>query len=869
MLTKLLTSMFYKHLILITLIIATNQMVEAQTLASDSLVKSKDSTSTNNILPQSAAKKSPVALSTEAKYEAEDSIIMDKANEKAYLYHNASVIYEGITLKAEYIELDFKNNTVYAIGIADSNGNVIGSPVFNDHGDEYNASEIRYNFDTQKGLISDVTKSEGEIYVWLKKGKKMKDNVTYVQSGHFTTCSAPHPHYRVRFWKGKIIPDDKIVTGPIYMEIEDIPIPLIIPFGFIPNTKGRSNGILPPTFAYTENRGYGLTRGGYYWGLGEHFDLALRGDIYSRGSWGLNTTSRYNFRYRGNGSIDVKYAFNRYGETDTYGKFNEDKTYFIKWIHRQDVKANPHSSFSANVNFGSTKYNKLNSTNSQDYLRNTFQSSISYNAKIGDGYNFTGSLNHSQNSQTGAINMTLPQLSFSTPRFNPLERKNGIGKKRWYEKISLSYKMDAKNAVNTNDSLFKTLQFEDFDKAIQHTIPLSSTIAFGNFTWTNSLNLKERWYFQSTSKYYEFDTTYVGGDTISPHLVTNKNNGFVAAHEFSYSSSINTRIYGMYMFTKGPVMALRHVLTPNLNFNYRPDFGVSPFNYYQEYTNEKGDVIRYSMFEGQMYGAPPDGKSGSVGLNFDNNFEIKVRSRKDTITGTKKIKLIDNLSFGTSYNLAATEFALAPLSLTARTNLYKGLSIRYAGYWDFYALDSVGTRVNEFIWNTDQGIIRKKSGDWNLSFNYKLSSDDKKKKNNKYKSDKGTKEELEEINSDPEGFVDFNNAWNLDLNYTFRYGRVYNTTQLKLEDKIIQTLGLRGSINITQKWKVGVTTGWDFQAKDMSYTSIDIYRDLHCWEMLFNWIPVGQRKSYNFTLRIKSPILQDLKINRTRNWRDY
>lgn len=869
LLTELLTSAFYKQLILIALLILTTQIIEAQSIASDTLGLRKDSIAKSSALPTSQAKKSSVALSTEAKYEAEDSIIMDKYNEKAYLYHNASVKYEGITLKAEYIELDFRKNTVYAIGIADTNGKIIGSPVFNDHGDEYNASEIRYNFDTQKGLISDVKKSEGEIYVWLQKGKKMKDNVTYVQSGHFTTCSADHPHYRVRFWKGKIIPDDKIVTGPIYMEIEDIPIPLIIPFGFIPNTKGRSNGILPPTFNYTENLGYGLTRGGYYWGLGEHFDLAIRGDIYSRGGWGLNTTSRYNFIYRGSGTINVSYAFNRYGETDTYGRYNEDKTYFINWKHRQDAKSNPHSSFSANVNFGSTKYNKLNSTNSQDYLRNTFQSSISYTANLGEGYNFTGSLNHSQNSQTGVINMTLPQLSFSTPRYNPLERKNAIGKKRWYEKISLSYKMDAKNAVNTNDSLFKTLEFKDFDKAIQHTIPLSSTVAFSNFTWTNAINFKERWYFQSTSKYYELDTTIIEGDTIAPHLVTDKNNGFIASHEFNYSSSINTRIYGMYMFSKGPLLALRHVLTPNLSFNYRPDFGVAPFNYYREYTNKKGDVIRYSMFEGQMYGTPPDGKSGSVGLFFDNNFEIKVRSRKDTIKGTKKISLIDNLRIGTSYNLAATQFALAPLSLVARTNLYKGISIRYAAYWDFYGIDSLGQRVNEFNWNMGQDILRKNSGDWNLSFNYRLSSDDKNKKDKKYKSDKGTKEELDEINDDPEGFVDFNNAWNMDLNYTFRYARTYNTTQLKMEDDVIQTLGLRGSVNITKKWKVGITTGWDFEAKDLSYTSIDIYRDLHCWEMLFNWIPVGQRKSYNFTLRVKSAMLQDLKINRTKNWRDY
>ena len=818
-------------------------------------------------------KKSPVYLLTEAVYEADDSIIMDKVNQKAYLYHNAVVNYDGVNLVAEYIELDFVNNTVYAIGKADSSGQIIGNPIFKDAGDEYQASSIFYNFDTQKGIINDVTTNEGEIYVWLQKGKKMPDEITYVESGHFTTCNARHPHYRVRFNKGKIIPDNKIVTGPIYMEIEGIPIPLIIPFGLIPNTKGRSNGLLFPTYGNSENRGYSLTNGGYYWGLGPHADLALRADIYSKGSWGIKALTRYNFRYRGNGSLDLKFAHNKYGETDTEN-YNEDQSFFVVWQHRQDPKANPNSNFSANVNFGSTQYNKLNSTNTQDYLANTFHSSISYNTKIGNGYNFTGSLNHSQNSKTGAITMTLPQLAFSTPRFNPFEKKKSIGTKKWYEKISMSYKMDAKNNLTTVDSLFNQTEWKDFDKGIQHSIPISSTVPMGNFTWTNSLNLNERWYFQTTNKYWESDTTIVDNDTIAPHLVTDKIDEFKAVHEFSYSSGLNTRIYGMYMFKKGPIVAMRHVLTPNLSFNYRPDFGTAPFNYFQEYTDANGNTIRYSMFEGQMYGAPADGKSGSVGLNFGNNFEVKIRSRKDTVSGTKKIKLLENLNFGTSYNLAAKEFALAPLSLTARTTLYKGISIRYASYWDFYGIDSTGKRVNEFIWNMpgNNFPIRKNSSNWSLAMSYQVASGDRNKKETskpKYESENGNEAELKEVNDHPERYVDFNNAWNLNLDYTFQYTDVFNITEMIYTKKLIQTLGMRGSINVTEKWKIGVTTGWDFQANDLSFTSVDIYRDLHCWELLFNWIPVGYRKSYNLTIRVKSSMLQDLKLNRKRDWRDY
>lgn len=848
-----------------------------QDLKKDSLVIMHDSIQ-NQLIPSQShnKKKNSVNLLTEALYIADDSIIMDKANQKIYLYHNAKVDYDGVVLVAEYIELDLKKNTVYAIGITDSTGKVNGNPVFKDHGDEYEATIINYNFETKKGLISNVTKNEGDIYVNIKKGKKMPDNITYVESGHFTTCSAEHPHFRVRFKKGKIIPNDKIVTGPIYMEIEDIPIPLIVPFGFIPNKKGRSNGILFPTYGYTENRGYNLTEGGYYWGLGPHMDLALRGDIYSRGSWGIKALTRYNFRYRGSGSLNLKYAQNKYGETDTWN-YDEDKEFLFSWRHRQDPKANPYSSFSANVNFGSRNYNKLNSTNTQDYLRNTMQSSISYNARIGNGYNFTASLNHDQNSQTGAINMTLPQMAFSTPRYNPFKRKKAVGPKKWYEKISLSYKLDAKNTLSTADSLFSQTQFKDFDNAIQHTIPISSTVGLGNFTWTNSVNFKERWYFQSTDKYWENDTSFVGTDTIAPHLVTNTVEGFEAVHEFNYSSSINTRIYGMFMFKKGPLVAMRHVLTPNVSFSYRPDFGMPPFNYYQEYVDDNGDIIRYSMFEGQMYGAPPDGKAGSIGLSFDNNVEIKIKSRKDTVTGTKKIKLLESLRIGTSYNLAAEEFALAPLSVSARTTLYKGLSIRYAGYWDFYGVDSIGKRVNVFNWDiqdTTYNPLRRTKSDWSLSFNYQIASGSLNKKGkdkdkDKYESDKGTKEELKEINDHPERYADFNNAWSLNLNYTFRYTNAFNATQIKYEDKVVQTLGFRGSINVTQKWKVGLTSGWDFQANQLSFTSVDIYRDLHCWELMFNWIPTGYRKSYNLTLRVKSAMLQDLKLNRRRDWRDY
>jgi len=833
----------------------------------------KDSTPhfqiTNDSLKISSKHRSKsINLKDKVTYKADDSIRMNWLEQKAYLYHNAEVNYDGIDLKAEYIELDFKNNTVYAVGVPDSVGKVVGNPVFKDGNDEFKTTSIHYNFETRVGIVNDVTKHEGDLYVWLSKGKKMSDNITYVKSGHFTTCSAPHPHYRIRYKKGKIIPNDKIVTGPIYMEIEDIPIPLIIPFGFIPNKKGRSNGVLIPSYGYTENRGYNLTDGGYYWGLGPHMDLALRGDIYSRGSWGLKAHSRYNFRYRGSGALDIRYANNKVGETDAYN-FTEDQSFFVRWNHRQDPKANPNSDFSADVNFGSTNYNTLNSTNSQDYLTNTFHSSIAYRATLWSNYNFTANLGHSQNSQTGAINMKLPVISFSTPRFYPFKRKHPIGSKKWYEKIMLSYRMDANNELNTVDSMFSHNNLEDFDKGVKHVIPLSSSINMGHFVWTNSANFTERWYFQSTKKNW-VDTTYEGGDTIMPHVVTDMYSDFSAVHEYSFSSSINTRIYGMYIAKKGPIKALRHVMTPTLGFSYHPDFGAAKYNYFDTYIDEDGKEIRYSRFEGQMYGAPPDGKSGRVNFSLDNNFELKVRDRKDTLKGTRKIKLIESLLIATSYDLAKTEFQLAPLSVMARTTLFKNMSIRFAGYWDFYAYDDKGQRINKFNWEVGNSILHKNRSEWNFGFNYNINHNKlKQKRQKKYESDKGTEEELNEVNNHPDHYVDFNNPWNLNLRYTWRYTNVYNITDIVYDKKIIQTIEFSGDVNITKKWKIGVRSGWDFERHDFSYTSIDIYRDLHCWELMFNWIPIGPRRSYNLTVRVKSPILQDLKLNKKKDWRDY
>ena len=864
MLTKLSTNIFYRILGFGLVILFLPNLISAQVL--DSIkVDSIPPDSTTQTIKQKKSKKKDFILESKIIRNAKDSVIVDYTHQKAYLYGEAKVEYDNITLEAPYIEIDFEKNTVYATGLPDSNGVIQGMAVFKEGSDDYETKKLTYNFTTRKGLVSNVTKQEGDAYIFISKGKKMPDNTTYVQYGHFTTCSLPHPHYSIRYKKGKIIPDDKIVTGPIYMEIEDIPLPLVLPFGFFPNKKGRANGILIPSYGYTENRGYYLSNGGYYMGLGEHMDLALRGDIYSRGSYAIRAISNYNFRYKSQGSFNFNFAHNKMGETDAEN-YTEDQSFRVQWSHRQDPKANPNSNFSANVTIGSSQYNKQNSTNTNDYLTNTLQSSIAYSTRIKQS-SLNINFNHSQNTKTHVMNLDLPTISFSTQRVSPFQRKNPIGPKKWYEKINFTYRMDAKNQLVTTDTMLLSTQFTDFKNGIIHKIPISMTTPVGHLNWTNSININEYWYFKTVSKYYDPNVIINGVDTGG--VVTDDILGFKAGHDVSFSSNLSTRIYGMYSYKWGPMTALRHVMTPTVGFSYHPDMDKT-FGYFHEYTDENGNIVRYSIFDGGIFNGPGSGKSGAVTFNLGNTLEAKIKSKNDTITGTKKIKILESFNISTSYDLAKTEFQLAPLTITARTTIFKKIGLQFNSTWDFYAVDSTGTRINKFNFEMNKKLLRKNSSTWNFSANYALSANDfNGEKKTKYESKMGSKAELNQVNAYPERYVDFNNPWSLNLSLSLVYTDAFRPSTNTYSKDTIFTVNFNGDINITQKWKIGITSGYDFMHKDISYTSIDIYRDLHCWELMFNWIPIGPRQSYNLTIRVKSPLLQDLKINKKQDWRDY
>lgn len=873
MYSKLLTNQLFKSLLLLVIFLPALSIINAQdtliNILDDSLnVKTETlSKDTAKIQPKSSEK----ALSSLVEYTSFDSIRFNIQEQKVYMFGKAEINYENINLKSDYIEIDFTINELFAKGLPDSTGKIVGTPIFEEGGKSFNAEEMSYNFDTKKGLIKHVITQEGEGFIHGDIIKKMSDDVIFIQGGKYTTCNLDHPHFEFRFNKSKVIPDDKIITGPAYLVIEDVPTPLIIPFGLFPNKKGQTSGILVPTWGNSANRGYFFENGGYYFAINDYIDLELRGDIYTRGSWAVKTGTRYKKRYKYSGGINLNYAKNIIGEEDS-PDYSKSTDFSFRWAHKQDEKARPNSRFNSNVNIVSSNYNKYNPSNTNSYLSNTFQSSVSYSTNWKSKYFLTANLNHNQNTLNKTVSLILPELSFSVNRFYPLRKKERVGKEKWYEKISVDYRMNLKNQIETYDSLlFEKGVWDKFRNGMKHNINLSAPLKILKyFNMTNSISYTDRWYIQSYEKRWTNDTLISDNDTTVGYVKTDTIHGFHTARDFSISSNISTRVYGIVQFKKGPIRAIRHVLSPRIGFSYHPDFGTPGWGYYQYYVDGNSNIQKYSRFQGSIFGSPPDGRSGKITFGISNNLEMKVRSRKDTVTGMKKIVLIEDFSINSSYDLAKDSLNLAPISMSGRTTLFEKLTIQYSSQWDPYVIDENGRNLNKFEWTENRRLLRFKNATWNFSINYRISSRDLYKGGDKAQKTEQelTEDQLEELNAIPEDYVDFNNPWSLNLAYSLRYAIQYDPTTDKNKRTTVQTLSFSGDVNITPKWKFAFRSGYDFENNKFSYTSIDIYRDLHCWEMRFGWIPSGNRKSWNFTINVKSSILQDLKLSRKKDFRD-
>lgn len=810
-------------------------------------------------------------LEARVEYTSADSLYFDLSNNKTFLYYNAEIKYQNIHLKANYIEIDFSTNTLYAAGLPDSAGVMQGTPVFTEGDQKFMANTMSYNFDTQRGYIRDVITQEGEGFVHGKTVKKMEDDVTFVQHGSYTTCNLDCPHFEFRYQKAKLIPSDKIVTGPVYMVIEDVPLPLAIPFGFFPNKKGQTSGILVPTYGESDNRGFYFENGGFYWGINDYMELYLEGDIYTRGSWAVKPRFNYRKRYKYNGSFGISLANNVLGEEGT-PTFRKSRDFAVRWNHNQDPKAHPTRRISASVNIQSSKFNQFNPVSTENYLSNTFTSSVSYQRSFAGRYFLNVSATHSQNTGNNSVTATLPDASFNVNRFYPFRRKTRVGAMRWYEEISVNYTMNARNQVTTTDSLFfrpETLQ--QFRNGVRHSIPITSNIkVLNHFNLSNSLNFTERWYSQRVERQWIYDAEHDKGGFVKHDTLS----GFYGVRDFSYNTSLNTTLYGMMQFKKGPLRAFRHVVNPSAGFSFRPDFGSEFWNYYGEVqTDTTGRMQRYSYYQGATYGIPPDGRSGSLNLGISNNLEIKVRSKRDTVSGERKIKLIDNLSISTSYDLARDSLRWSNLSISGRTTLFRNLQINYRSSWSPYVIDSTGRKINQFVWEKDRRLFKRENSEWNFGMRYSLNPSTFGGKDpgdeNGRTSEFGTEDELEQIQRYPDEFIDWNQPWSLNIDYSLILTNRYIPREDIYERQTRHTVSFSGDVNITPKWKVGFRSGYDFIDNKITYTSMNIYRDLHCWEMRFNWIPFGGMKSWNFQINVKSQVLQDLKLTRKKDFRDF
>ncbi len=826
------------------LITATDSAFAIQVMPIDTIVKATDTL-------KQAIENKPF-LKEKVIYNATDSMMIDKSNQKAYLYNNAVVLYDGLNLKAGYIEIDFKNNMVYATSMKDSAGKDIQKPVFEQGADKFTAAKITYNFNTKKGKIVDVITQQGEGFIHGRDIKKDTNNVYYVGHGKYTTCDLDHPHFYIGAKKIKVIPDDKIVTGPAVLFLADIPTPLAIPFGYFPNKKGRASGILMPTYGESLNLGFFLKDGGFYFGMNEYVDLALRGDVYSNGSFGAKAASNYRMRYKYNGAFNIN--FSRFIEGDKELPNSTIRNDFlVRWSHQQDPKARPNSRFSANVNAGSSSYNKYNGNVNGDYLTNTMQSNISYSKSFsGTPFNFSANARHSQNTITKKVDISLPELALNMNRIYPFKNNKRVGTK-WYDKIGLSATANARNDINTYDTLlFTDRTLRQMRNGVRFTMPISTSFnVLKYFTLTPTINTASNIYFETIQKRYDPNVNYVFTDTIT---------GAKMANDFSLSSGLSTRLYGDYFFRGKRFKQIRHVATPTLSASYRPDFSESGYGYYKTVqTDALGTEQKYSIFQNGIYGSPQSGKSGLVGFNLNNSIEAKIRQKTDSGNVDKKISLLESFNIGLSYNLAAKNFNWSSININGRTRLFNVLDINASALLDPYQIDSIGNRIEEFEYKNNK-IGRITSSNVSLSTNLRS----KEKDANKPKtSTMGTQDELDYINSHRDAYVDFNVPWNLNVYYNINYSKPGIT------ENITQSVTFNGDFSLTQKWKISLSSGYDFTQKEMTLTSINVYRDLHCWEMRFNWVPFGFRQSFSIDINVKSSILRDLKLSRRRGWQDY
>ncbi len=805
-------------------------------------------------------------LKSKVEYSARDSIRFEVEKKKIYLYGDAKINYESTNVQAGYIEIDWVTNEIIALPLIDSLGKETELPVMVDNGQSYNSHSLVYNFDSKKGRIKQVITSQGDGKLHGEVVKKIDEKSMFIKNGKFSTCLDDDPHFYIQSNKLKVIQNDKIVTGPAYFAFEKVPSPLVVPFGFFPNTQKQKSGLILPAPGQSADQGFFFRNIGYFIAISEKITMQVNADLYTKGSFGLRVGTQYKKRYKYYGSLDLSH--NTFiTSSKELPDYRVTRNYFVKWKHVQDIKARPNSNFSGEINAGTnTSFTRNVSavSNVQNFLTNTFKSNISYSKTfVGTPFNLILNATHDQNTQTKIINVTLPQLQVNMQRIFPFARKEVIGSQKWYEKVGLNYTFNARNTYSAADSVFLNKNnIKKMSYGIQHNASMSTNFkVMKYFTLTPSINANSRFDFKSIDKHYEIltDSTGVQRDT----LITDTIQGFFPNADVSGNLALTTVVYGMYRF-KGRVEALRHTMTPSLSFNYRPDLTLTQTTR----STLTGTENKYNRHDIGTYGAPPKGKQGALNFSLMNNIEMKVKpGKKDTATASRKIKLLDQLGLTGGYNLLADSNRLSDIAMRAVTTIFNGrVGINYSMNWSPYTVDSNGTLTRFYTIDREKKLLRFKTASLAMTFNLNKSTATKKPRQSKY----GTEDELAYINAHPDEFLDFNIPWNVSLGYNINYSKNFKKTLTDAEKKnqMTMALSLSGDFSITPKWKIQVTSGYDFANKKMSTTSVNIYRDLHCWEIKLNWIPFGQQQSYQITIQPKAGLLQDLKITRTRSWFD-
>lgn len=783
-------------------------------------------------------------------YKATDSLVYDVTGKKIWLYGEAEVKYENITLQAPIIIFDWAAGEVRAKGIKDSSGQWIAKPQFSEGERSFTAESMRYNFKSKKGKIYSMSTQEGEGYILSEEAKKDAENNLFARKAKYTTCDLDHPHFYIEASPVKIIPNEILVSGPSNLVIAGVRTPLVLPFALFPLKKGQRSGLIVPEIGESRELGFALQNGGYYFGISDYVDMAITGDLYTSGSYRLRLNTNFVKRYRYNGNLSVSYGNLRFGDV-LEGNLNVQQSFSIRGSYRLNEKAWPNNQLSANINIVSSNHNRLNEVNPNQRLNNTFTSAISYAHLFKDQpFNFNMSMRHSQNTSTRQMTVVLPEASFGVRRITPFRRKISAGNPKWYESIGFSYALDASNTLTATDSnFFEPATLQNFKAGLQHRLPVNANFKLLKYlTLTPSINYTENWYFQRFDWRYapislnDVDTTYVQTDTFTD---------FNAVRYFNFNASLTTRLYGRLNFKKGPVKAIRHVVTPSVSFNYTPDFGADAWGYYQTIQSDpSGNTATFPTFPTGLYGQPPRGLFGGVSINIGNNLEMKVRNRKDTVDQEQKIKILEAFNISTSYNLAADSLQWSPLRMSGRTTILEKLNVNFNASFDPYILQADGTgNLNRLEWTANKRLARLENAGLNVSF--RLASS---------KKDKDTKEGFTDLEAPPK-YLQI--PWNLSARYSLNLNRGVGGNPDSVG--ITQSLGFDIQFTLLPSWRVSVSSGYDFVNQELTYTVVNINRDLHCWQMSFNWVPIGFYQSYTFGINVKSSILKDLKLEKKSN----